>query len=380
MKFLFASDSFKGTLSSETIHRFLSEAASEIFPGCKCQGVLMADGGEGTLEAVLSATGGRFQKKEVTGPLFEKIEASYGMLPGGEAVIEMARASGLPLVPLERRNPLFTTSYGTGELILDALERGCRKISVAIGGSATNDGGMGAMIALGIQFLDRNGRKLSGRGQDMGQVYKIDVSGIHPKVKETDFTVMCDVQNPLLGPNGATYTFGRQKGADERTLMELERGMEHLSGLIKETIGQDILGLPGAGAAGGLGGALMAFLSAKKKSGIDTVLDLIGFDELLKDVSLVVTGEGTMDWQSAFGKVPCGVGLRCKQAGIPAVAVVGGMGEGAEELYQYGIDSAISTVNRPMPLEVALADAEALYKDAARRLFRFIRTGFLLTD
>ena len=375
MKFLFASDSFKGTLSSETINRLLSETAQEIFPGCSFQGFLMADGGEGTTDAVLDAAGGNRVEKEVTGPLFESVHASYGILQSGEAVIEMASASGLPLVPIQERDPLLTTTYGTGELILDALNRGCRNISVAIGGSATNDCGMGAMAALGIKFLDENGEALPGRGQDLERVCDIDLSGLHPAVKETSFTVMCDVKNPLLGKDGATYTFGRQKGADEAMQERLERGMERFCGLMKEKTGLDISEAPGAGAAGGLGAALMVFLHAHMKPGIDTVLDLIGFDEHLKDVSLVVTGEGNMDWQSVFGKVPYGVGMRCKKAGVPAVDIVGGMVTGADNLYYYGIDSVISTVNRPMDLETAFANAEELYKSAARRMFRFIRAG-----
>lgn len=375
MKFLFASDSFKGTLSSDTINRLLSEAAESVFPGCSTEGLLMADGGEGTVSAVLSTVGGKWRTREVSGPLEEKVQASYGILETGEAVIEMASASGLPLVPMAKRNPLYTSTFGTGELILDALEQGCRNISVAIGGSATNDFGMGAMTALGIRFLDKEGKLLSGAGQDMEKVWDIDLSGLHPAVRETDFSVMCDVKNPLLGPDGAVYTFGRQKGADKVVQSRLEAGMERLNRIVTEKTGIDVSEMPGAGAAGGLGAALVAFAGAKMKSGIDTVLDLIDFDERLKDVSLVITGEGSMDWQSAFGKVPYGIGMRCKKAGIPAVAIVGRMGKGAETLYQYGIDSVISTVNCPMPLEEALAKAEELYKSAAERMFRFLKAG-----
>lgn len=380
MKFLFASDSFKGSLSSEKIMELLTETAQKIFPGCSVKGLKMADGGEGTVDAVLEAAGGAYRTVKVKGPLWEEKEASYGILPGGAAVIEMAAASGLPMVPQEKRNPLLTTSYGTGELIRDALDQGCRNISVAIGGSATNDGGMGAMSALGIRFLDRDGKVLKGEGKDLGLVKDIDVSGMHPAVKETEFTVMCDVKNPLLGPEGATYTFGRQKGADEAMQAELEAGMEHFSRIMAEKTGKEVSQVPGTGAAGGLGAALLVFLDAHMKSGIDTVLDLIGFDRLLDSVSLVVTGEGNMDWQSAFGKVPYGIGMRCKKAGIPVTAIVGGMGKGAENLYQYGIDSVISTVNRAMPLEEALENAEALYRNAAERMFRFVRAGMKIRE
>lgn len=379
MNFLFASDSFKGTLSSEKITSLLTETAEKIFPGCSCRGLKMADGGEGTVDAVLDAAGGEYRKTQVKGPLWENEEASYGIMKSGEAVIEMASASGLPLVPMEKRNPLYTTSYGTGELILDALNQGCRRISVAIGGSATNDCGMGAMSALGIRFLDEAGHVLKGEGQDLIKVRDIDLSGLHPAVKETVFTVMCDVKNPLLGPDGATYTFGRQKGADEAMQAELEKGMENFSRVIREKTGKDVADVPGTGAAGGLGAALLVFLNAHMKSGIDTVLDLIGFDGLLDGVSLVVTGEGNMDWQSAFGKVPYGIGMRCKRVGIPVTAIVGGMGKGAESLYQYGIDSVISTVNRPMELKEALDNAEELYRNAAERMFRFVKAGMKMS-
>ena len=208
MKFLFASDSFKGTLSSEEIIRLLTESAEKVFPGCETFGVPVADGGEGTVDAVIAVTKGNIRKVKVHGPLMEETESSYGEFNGDSAIIEMAAASGLPMVPVEKRNPLNTTTYGTGELILDALERGYRKISIAIGGSATNDGGMGAMTALGVKFLDEDGNVLTGVGADLERVADIDVSGIHPAVKETEFTVMCDVNNPLTGPTGATYTFG----------------------------------------------------------------------------------------------------------------------------------------------------------------------------
>ena len=221
MKFLFASDSFKGTLSSEKIISLLTESAEKIFPGCETFGVPVADGGEGTVDAVIAVTKGNIKKVRVHGPLMEETESSYGEFHGDSAIIEMAAASGLPMVPVEKRNPLNTTTFGTGELIRDALDSGYRKISIAIGGSATNDGGMGAMAALGVKFLDKDGKELTGVGADLEKVADIDVSGIHPAVKETEFTVMCDVNNPLTGPTGATYTFGKQKGGTPEILDRL---------------------------------------------------------------------------------------------------------------------------------------------------------------
>lgn len=375
MKFLFASDSFKGTLSSRRTAELLTRAAQEIFPGCECRCLEVADGGEGTTEAVLSAAGGRRMEAMVCGPLWERRKACYAALDGRRAVMEMAAASGLPLVPAELRDPRNTTSYGTGELIRDALDKGFRDLSIAIGGSATNDGGIGCMRALGVRFLDEDGNELSGCGGDLIKIRSIDRSGLDPRLRDTHVTVMCDVTNPLCGENGATHTFGKQKGGTPEILDELEAGMENYRELLRREFGIDMDEEPGAGAAGGLGAALLSFLRAELRSGIETVLDLIEFDKKLEGVSLVVTGEGRADWQSAFGKVMQGVGRRCLRQGVPAVAIVGSMGDGAEQIFDYGIESMITTVNGVMPLEEALERAEELYLGAARRLFRMLRAA-----
>ena len=375
MKFLFASDSFKGTLSSEQIIRLLTESAKEAFPDCETAGTLIADGGEGTVDAVIAMTKGELIRVPVHGPLMEETTAVYGKINEDSAIIEMAAASGLPMVPENLRNPLNTTTYGTGELIRDALDRGFRNISVALGGSATNDGGMGAMSALGVKFLDKDGNVLDGKGSDLEKVASVDVSGLHPAVAETKFTVMCDVNNPLTGPDGATYTFGKQKGGTPEILDRLEAGMKSYAKVAGEALGKDIDHIAGAGAAGGMGAALCGFLNAGLKSGIETVLDLIGFDEMLEGVDLVVTGEGRIDWQSAFGKVPSGIGMRCKKKGVPAVAIVGGMGNGAEKIYEFGVESIIPTINGAMDINEALERAKELYKGAADRMFRFLKVG-----
>lgn len=375
MKFLFASDSFKGTLSSETIIRLLTASANKIFPGCQCCGVPVADGGEGTTDAVIAALNGEKRSVRVHGPLMEEIESSYGVFHGNCGIIEMAAASGLPLVPADKRNPLNTTTYGTGELIRDALEHGYTKLSIAIGGSATNDGGMGAMRALGVRFLDGEGRELEGRGADLAKVADIDTSCMLPAAANAEFTVMCDVNNPLTGPDGATYTFGKQKGGTPEILDELEKGMKNYARVIRQKFGMDVDRIQGAGAAGGLGAALCVFLQAGLKSGIETVLDLIDFDGMLEGTDLVVTGEGRIDWQSAFGKVPSGIGKRCREKGVPAVALAGGMGTGAEKIYEFGVGSIMSTINGAMSIEEAMERAEELYGGAADRLFRMIRIG-----
>ena len=374
MKLLFASDSFKGTLSSDQIIKLLNESAQRVFPGCETVGVPVADGGEGTVDAVIAVTKGDYRKVKVHGPLMEETEASYGVFHGDSAIIEMAAASGLPMVPTEKRNPLNTTTYGTGELIKDALDNGYRKLSIAIGGSATNDGGMGAMRALGVRFLDAQGNVLTGVGSDLEKVADIDMSGLHPAVAEAEITVMCDVTNPLTGPDGATYTFGKQKGGTPEILDRLEAGMKNYAAVMRAK-GMDVENKEGAGAAGGLGAALCGFLKANLKSGIETVLDLIDFDGLLEGTDLVVTGEGRIDWQSAFGKVPSGIGMRCKAKGVPAVAIVGGMGTGAEKIYEFGVESIVPTINGAMDLEEALERAEELYANAADRTFRMIRVG-----
>ncbi|MGN0157677.1 MAG: glycerate kinase [Brotaphodocola sp.] len=375
MRFLFASDSFKGTLSSEQIIRLLSDSANQIFPGCETMGVPIADGGEGTVDAVIAVTKGEMRKVPVHGPLMEKTTAIYGVFHEDSAIIEMAAASGLPMVPAEKRNPLYTTTYGTGELIKDALDAGYRKLSIAIGGSATNDGGMGAMHALGVRFLDAEGNELEGFGADLARVADIDISGLHPAVEEAEITVMCDVNNPLTGPDGATYTFGKQKGGTPEILDELETGMKQYASVIEKKFGMDVDKIAGAGAAGGLGAALCVFLHAELKSGIETVLDLIDFNHLLDGTDLVITGEGRIDWQSAFGKVPSGIGMRCKAKGVPAVAIVGGMGNGAEKIYEFGVESIIPTINGAMDITEALDRAEELYANAADRLFRMIKVG-----
>ena len=375
MKLLFASDSFKGSLTSEKTVELLSQAAREVFGECECSGVPVADGGEGTVEAVIAAEHGEYINVKVHGPLMEETESFYGIFDGNKAVIEMAAASGLPMVPEELRNPLNTTTFGTGELILDALKRGFRDISIAIGGSATNDGGMGCARALGVKFLDQDGNELEGFGSDLARVAAIDISGLDERVKDSKITVMCDVTNPLCGKDGATWTFGKQKGATLEIQEELEKGMCSYRDVIRETFGIDCDGIPGTGAAGGLGAALMVFLGGEMKSGIETVLDLIRFDERLEGVDLVVTGEGRTDWQSCFGKVMQGVGMRAKAKGIPVLGLSGSLGKNAMDICSCGISSLMTTVNAPMPLSEALERAEELYYEGALRMFRFVRTG-----
>ena len=375
MKFLFASDSLKGTISSEKTVELLTRAAQEVFENCECIGVPIADGGEGTTDAVVKATEGEKIEVLVHGPLMRLEKSYYGKLDAERVIVEMAAASGLPMVELEARNPLKTTSFGTGELLKAAIEAGFKSITIAIGGSATNDGGMGCMRALGMRFLDAQGNELEGKGEDLIKVRKIDTSQMDQRIKDIDFTVMCDVNNPLCGENGATYTFGRQKGGTPQILDELEAGMRNYRNVIIQEYGIDPDKIPGAGAAGGIGAAFSVFQKANLKSGIEAILDLIHFDRLLEGVSLVVTGEGCTDWQSCFGKVVQGVGKRCQKYKVPAVALVGSMGQGATDIFKYGIASIVTTVNAVMSLEEALENAEILYYEGALRLFRLLKAG-----
>ncbi|MCI6947797.1 glycerate kinase family protein [Oribacterium sp. Sow4_G1_1] len=375
MKFLFASDSFKGTLTSDQTIELLTKAAEEVFGSCETSGVPVADGGEGTTDAVVKARSGEIITVPVHGPLMEMEQGFYGRLSDTEAILEMAAASGLPMVPEEKRNPLNTTTYGTGELLKAALDAGYTEIAIAIGGSATNDGGMGFASALGIRFLDQEGNVLEGRGENLEKVAHIDMSGLDPAVQKAHFTVMCDVTNPLCGPNGATYTFGKQKGGTPEILDRLEKGMQNYRDVIIREFGINPDEIQGSGAAGGLGAALKVFLHAEMKSGIETVLDLIDFDARLEGVDLVVTGEGRTDWQSCFGKVMQGVGDRSAKHQVPVAALCGGLGPDYEKIYAHGIRSIMTTVDGPMPLKEALDNASELYYKGAIRMFRFLQTG-----
>ena len=379
MKFLFASDSFKGTLSSDQTIELLTKAAEEVFGSCETSGVPVADGGEGTTDAVVKARSGEIITVPVHGPLMEMEQGFYGRLSETEAILEMAAASGLPMVPEEKRNPLNTTTYGTGELLKAALDAGYTEIAIAIGGSATNDGGMGFASALGIRFLDQDGHVLEGRGEDLEKVVHIDMSGLDPAVQKAHFTVMCDVTNPLCGPDGATYTFGKQKGGTPEILDRLEKGMQNYRDVIIREFGVNPDEIQGSGAAGGLGTALKVFLHAEMKSGIETVLDLIDFDARLEGVDLVVTGEGRTDWQSCFGKVMQGVGDRSAKHQVPVAALCGGLGPDYEKIYAHGISSIMTTVDGPMPLKDALDNATELYYKGAIRMFRFIQTGMQMS-
>ena len=382
MKLIFAPDSFKGSLSATESCDILEKVAGRIFPGAETVSVPVTDGGAGTVDALLRAMGGDRIATKVTGPLFEPVEAQWGMLGDGlTAVLEMAQASGLPYLPADRKDPRRTTSLGTGEMMAEAIRRGAKKLLIGIGGSATNDGGIGMLQALGAVFTDRAGKTVCPVGGSLREVEHADFSHLMPELRDVQITVICDVTNPLLGENGATFIYGPQKGATPDIRDELEAGMAHFAEVIERTTHRDFRSFPGAGAAGGLGAALGGVLGARLQSGIDAVLDAVNFDRLLTGVSLAVTGEGRIDGQSVrFGKVPVGVAKRCASRGIPTVAIVGGIGEGAEGLFDLCESTIQTTVSGPMTLEKAMSGAPALYEYAAERLFRAIRIGMKLAE
>lgn len=378
MKFVFASDSFKGSLTSAETGAALTAAARAVFGECETCVAPIADGGEGVADAVLSARGGRRIERVVRDPLGAPTRASFGMLSDTEAIIEMASASGLTLVRPEARNPEVTSTYGTGELVRAALELGATDITIGIGGSATNDGGMGFASALGAKFYDRCGERLAGVGGDLARVERVDLSELDPRLSRARITVMCDVTNPLCGETGATRVFGPQKGADPEMVERLELGMQTYRRALLREFGVDANDLPGSGAAGGLGAALRILFNAELKSGIEVMLDLVRFDDLSRSADLIVTGEGRADGQSANGKVLSGVGRRARRLGVPCVALCGSVGDGYRALYDSGISCIMTTVDSPMPLADALARARELYYDGAVRLFQLVKIGFEL--
>lgn len=370
MGILIAVDSFKGSLSSLEVGEAIARGIQRVSPSTITEIIPMADGGEGTVEAIVQSSQGKLCYKEVTSPIGEKVKAVFGQLPNNKVVIEMASASGLPLVPTNFRNPLHTTTKGTGELIREALNLGAKEILIGIGGSATNDGGAGMAQALGAKLLNSNGEEIDGSGGSLGELAHIDLSDLDPRLKDTKITVMCDVDNPLCGPRGASAVYGPQKGATPEMVEKLDKNLAHFAQKIQETIGQDFKDIPGAGAAGGLGMGLMAFTGAKLMTGIEAILDVVDFDSKVQQAELVITGEGRIDGQSVHGKVPMGVARRAQKYGKPTVAIVGSIGQGYEALYNYGLSTVQTIVNGPLTLEEAMANAFDLTADAAERLIR----------
>lgn len=372
MKILIAIDSFKGSCTALQAACSIEKGLRSVFPAAEIIKMPVADGGEGTVEALLASAGGQLYERQVTGPLGSRILASFGILSNGTAIIETASASGLPLVPPSQRNPMLTTTFGTGELILEAAKLGCKRILLGLGGSATNDGGIGAASALGILFCDAEGNTVGYGGGVLKDIVSIDSSGLYPFLKDIEIHIACDVTNPLFGPNGAACVFAPQKGADEQMVKHLDSGLRQYAHVIKNTTGFDCESFPGGGAAGGLAVPLVAFCGAKLQSGIELVLNAVEFDAKLKGADIVITGEGMLDFQTVFGKVPVGVASHAKKYGIPVIAIVGAMGQDYQSVYSHGIDSVFNIQNAPMSLEYAMKNAEPLLDDCAQRIARLL--------
>jgi len=366
MKIIIAPQGFKGNLTALEVARAIEEGIKRVVPHAKTTIKPMADGGEGTVQALVDATGGEMMVTEVTGPLEERVTAHWGILSDKTtAVIEMAAASGLPLVPPEKRNPLMTTTYGTGELIRTALDHGCRKLIIGIGGSATNEGGAGMAQALGAKFLDARGEELPFGGAALARLEHIDVSNLDPRLADFDVTLASDVNNPLCGPRGASAIYGPQKGATPEMVKQLDAALAHYADVIQKDLGIDVRDVPGAGAAGGLGLGLMVFLKAKMVPGIDVVIKATKLVADLKGADLVFTAEGRIDRQSAMGKVPTGVALKAKEFGSTVIALAGEVADDHRVVYEQGIDAVLSIAPGPISLEQSMADAEKLIANAA---------------
>jgi glycerate kinase len=376
MKVVVAPNALKGSLAAPDAAAAVGRGVRAAAPDAEVVEIPVSDGGDGFASVMAVALGGRMRVETVTGPRFEPIDASYCLVHSKQiAGVEMALASGLALLDEPRRDPEETTTYGTGELIGRAVEAGARHIVVGIGGSATNDGGIGMASALGVRFLDRDGLEIHPAGGELGRIRRIDISGLSDSVKEVGFEVICDVHNPLLGDRGAARVYGPQKGATPEQVERLEAGLANLADCIERDLGVDIRDLPGAGAAGGLGAGLRAFLGAELRPGVDVVLETVGLAPALEGAAVVFTAEGALDEQTAYGKAPAGVASRAKERGIPCIALGGGVSDDLTSLHAAGVTAALSICPRPVSLDEAVASAEAWLAASAEEAMRVFLAG-----
>jgi len=373
MKIVVAPDSFKGSLTAPEACRAITAGLRRTGLNVEIVNIPMADGGEGTVNALVSSTNGTIVHTDVTGPLGEEVEAYFGILgdagvsPTQTAVIEMAAAAGLPMIPPKKRNPLHTTTYGVGQLICAALDRDCKNFIIGIGGSATNDCGTGMGQALGVKFFDRRGELIRRplTGERMGMVYSVNTEGLPRQISQCQFAVACDVNNPLLGPQGATFVYGPQKGADKQALLLLETNMTHIIEIIENTLGRNYRDVPGAGAAGGLGAGLMAFTRARLERGIDIVMRYSRFSQRIKDADLVITGEGRIDGSTVYGKTISGIAAAAQEQSIPVIALAGSLGPGAEKVREIGIKYVYALREGTVTAEQAMKNGATLLADRA---------------
>jgi glycerate kinase len=376
MKIVIAPQSFKGSISALEAAQAIERGVRAAAPEAETVLVPVADGGDGTLDALVDSTGGQVFRSTVTGPLGRPLDAVWGVMGDGRtAIVEMALASGLALIPPRRRDPRITTTRGTGEIIKEALDRGFSRIIVGLGGSATNDGGAGMASALGVYFWDAEGRPLPSGGAALARLARIDASGLHPGLAQAVIVGATDVTNPLCGPTGASAIYGPQKGATPEIVAELDAALGNFARVVRQDLGQDVAERPGAGAAGGLGAGLMVFTGAELRSGIDMVCEVLEFDRHLEGADLVITGEGRADHSTIYDKAPVGVARRAMARGIPTVLLAGGLGPGHEELYQHGIAGIVCIADQPMGFQQSLKRTGELLEAAAQRTLRLLRAG-----
>lgn len=376
MRILVAPDSFKECLAASEVADYIALGIHRVFPAAEIIKLPLSDGGEGLTKTLTAAAGGELFTQTVTGPLGNKVKAFYAILPDKIAVIEMAQASGLALIPHSQRNPMDATTYGTGELIKVLLDKGCRQIIIGVGGSATNDGGAGMAQALGVRLLDRNGKDIVPGARGLLELDDINMEAIDPRLADTEILAACDVTNPLYGPEGAAYVYAQQKGAAANSLPILDDALQRLALIVAQKLDLNIANIPGAGAAGGLGAGLMAFAGAKLQPGLELVMSILNIDAVLADnIKLVITGEGEINGQTLYGKVPIGVASRAKKYNLPVLAIVGRIGVESEKVYAGGIDAVMSISPGPISLKESISRAGELLADAASRAMRMILLG-----
>ena len=368
-----APDSFKESMSAKEACMAMERGIKKVNSNIKCVHVPMADGGEGTMQSLVDATNGNIYSLEVIGPLGNKVKAQYGILGGGKiGILEMASASGIHLVPLDKRNPLITTTYGTGQLIKACLDKGVKKLLIGIGGSATNDGGAGVIQALGGRLLDKDGKELSFGGGELGKLHTIDLTDFDQRLRDISVEVACDVNNTLCGEKGASNVFGPQKGATKEMVNLLDNNLKHYANVIKEQIGKDVLDVVGAGAAGGLGAGLMAFFNGTLKKGIEMVIEYTGLENEIKEADMVWTGERSIDFQTQYGKTPLGVATVAKKYDKPVIAFAGRVGEDIDILYEKGIDSIFGIIKDVTSIEEALEKGQENMEKTAENVIRLM--------
>lgn len=375
MNIVIAPDSFKECLTATEVAKNITKGILNVYPNAKINEIPISDGGEGLLESLVIPFGGKIIPVKVKDPLSCDIYSEYSILKDGKtAVIEMAKASGLELLEDREKNPLITTTFGTGQLIKDALDKGCRKLIIGLGGSATNDGGSGMVKALGVKFFNALNEELKPGGGNLGSLNNIDLSGIDKRIKDCEIVVACDVTNPLTGPNGASYVYGAQKGGSQETLDVLDQNLKNYAKVIKAAINKDIESIAGAGAAGGTGAGLLAFLNAKLVNGIELILETLQLEEHIKKADLIITGEGKIDSQTLNGKTIAGIARMAKKHHVPVIVITGKIGEDIDPIYNMGVNAIYSIVNQPMKLSTALKNADILIRSCTENIMRTIKS------